>query len=606
MRKEKLVVAGVLVVILVVCISLFFRSKPTQPETEFRTFSAGNEEYPIWLLYSLSHDRRSMMDWLEYYGFRPGQSNPLVPLGMSFKKGRVLNVINNDKIGFTCSACHTGTFQYNDEFYTIDGMPSMVDPEEWLILVINTLEETLQEKNGQTHADFLKRAFLYMTLGPKSNQEASESITAFDSILEESVNEVASRILESEMTQEHYIHEVAFLEGFHDQVKKFNLESSEQLKNVEFDMSCRSNFYKQNYPEFSLQQKSRTVELYQGNSFYEAGANLVNEIREFIKKNKVVNSMEESYRPGLCRDAAWGTIDVMVGEVNGNFDAPVSVPDLFNGSNQWHHVDGNIGSKFNRNLLQALALGRKANFVTGQTEITYQELLTMENALSSIEAPRWNEYFPKLDKSLVKAGQRVYEQKRYTNYKAYSLSGALIPSESPVSCADCHQTPERKEDQLFYDVGTSPVRWKYYYENPHLLGVLSERLGKVSDYIIDRASQDGFSIEREDATLHPRQGYVARPLKGLWATSPYLHNGSVPDLLSLFMPYEDRPKSFWLGNLQFNTTKVGYYTEERPQNVYATQFLEGDIPGNSAKGHEFGAELSPDERNSLLEYLKSL
>lgn len=59
-------------------------------------------------------------------------------------------------------------------------------------------------------------------------------------------------------------------------------------------------------------------------------------------------------------------------------------------------------------------------------------------------------------------------------------------------------------------------------------------------------------------------GYLAPPLHGIWATAPYLHNGSVPDIWSLLKP-SDRPE-FWLRQLTkgqgsehgFDTTMAAY------------------------------------------------
>src|SRR5205807_2120961 len=42
-------------------------------------------------------------------------------------------------------------------------------------------------------------------------------------------------------------------------------------------------------------------------------------------------------------------------------------------------------------------------------------------------------------------------------------------------------------------------------------------------------------------------GYTARPLNGVWATAPYLHNGSVPNLYALLLPPDQRPADFWVG-----------------------------------------------------------
>ncbi len=53
-------------------------------------------------------------------------------------------------------------------------------------------------------------------------------------------------------------------------------------------------------------------------------------------------------------------------------------------------------------------------------------------------------------------------------------------------------------------------------------------------------------------------GYIARPLNGIWATAPYLHNGSVPTLYDLLLPAEQRPRTFYTGSNEFDPVKVGY------------------------------------------------
>jgi hypothetical protein len=79
-------------------------------------------------------------------------------------------------------------------------------------------------------------------------------------------------------------------------------------------------------------------------------------------------------------------------------------------------------------------------------------------------------------------------------------------------------------------------------------------------------------------------GYVVTDVRGLWATAPYLHNGSVPTLEDLLKPAAQRPKTFQLGSFTFDTT----------------------APGNSNQGHEFGTKLADADKTALLAYLRSL
>jgi len=109
------------------------------------------------------------------------------------------------------------------------------------------------------------------------------------------------------------------------------------------------------------------------------------------------------------------------------------------------------------------------------------------------------------------------------------------------------------------------------------------------------------------ATFTANLGYVAPPLDGIWASAPYLHNGSVPDLQSLLNSNE-RP-TFWKRNFgddsDLNFTRVGWnYTIENEavdKSTYNTT-----LNGYGNQGHYYGDHLSTNERTALIEYLKGL
>jgi hypothetical protein len=106
--------------------------------------------------------------------------------------------------------------------------------------------------------------------------------------------------------------------------------------------------------------------------------------------------------------------------------------------------------------------------------------------------------------------------------------------------------------------------------------------------------------------------YKVRPLNGIWATPPYLHNGSVPNLYSLLSPVAERPKNFYLGNREYDPVNVGYRIDEfRGGFAFDTTKRGNRNTGhefNSSKGKEgvIGRLLSPDERLAIIEYLKTL
>ena len=104
-------------------------------------------------------------------------------------------------------------------------------------------------------------------------------------------------------------------------------------------------------------------------------------------------------------------------------------------------------------------------------------------------------------------------------------------------------------------------------------------------------------------TKAPYGPYAARPLYGIWAAAPFLHNGSVPTLYDLLLPPERRPKTFALGARQYDPVKLGFAVETScsQQDCLVDTTRTGD--GNG--GHLWGTDLSEPDRMALLEYLKT-
>jgi len=95
------------------------------------------------------------------------------------------------------------------------------------------------------------------------------------------------------------------------------------------------------------------------------------------------------------------------------------------------------------------------------------------------------------------------------------------------------------------------------------------------------------------AVITANLGYKARPLDGIWATPPYLHNSSVPSLYHLLVPADRRPGVFYLGSRKFDPRHVGYVTDQA-ENAFA---MDTKLSGNRNSGHEY--------RNLSLEELEA-
>ncbi len=170
------------------------------------------------------------------------------------------------------------------------------------------------------------------------------------------------------------------------------------------------------------------------------------------------------------------------------------------------------------------------------------------------------------------------------------------------NCVKCHGTygPDAEYPNLIVDlktIGTDPAR---------ALGI-SPRF--VAHYNSTWFGED-YPVDEE------MTGYQAPPLDGIWATAPYLHNGSVPTLAAL-LNSSTRPSRFYrppsTDFANYDELNVGWKFEtegdESPSSTRAekSRFLyDTSRSGLGNGGHIFGDRLSEPERSDLIEYLKTL
>lgn len=187
----------------------------------------------------------------------------------------------------------------------------------------------------------------------------------------------------------------------------------------------------------------------------------------------------------------------------------------------------------------------------------------------------------------------------------YPIDGTLANNGKEVfeaTCSPCHGTygDDGTYPNLVLDldvIGTDP-----------LLADASAHL--VGDYI----EWFNESFWGEVSRLEPNDGYVAPPLDGIWATAPYLHNGSVPTIAELLEsdtrpPYWTRDRT---DSTSYDTDRLGFdyqaldhgqsdATEGERVLIYDTT-----LEGYGNEGHTFGDALSAADRRAVLEYLKTL
>ena len=161
----------------------------------------------------------------------------------------------------------------------------------------------------------------------------------------------------------------------------------------------------------------------------------------------------------------------------------------------------------------------------------------------------------------------------------------------------------------------------------NLVGILVKNRF-YADNNIDRVTQQ--CIEGFGAIDLPQEiaGYKPRPLAGVWATPPFLHNGSVPTLYQMLLPPERRDRKFFVGRREFDPLHVGFVTQPDADGDADGFWLDTTLAGNHNTGHAFsadaatwkkhledpranplphgviGPEFTDEQRYDLVEYLK--
>jgi mono/diheme cytochrome c family protein/cytochrome c553 len=167
-------------------------------------------------------------------------------------------------------------------------------------------------------------------------------------------------------------------------------------------------------------------------------------------------------------------------------------------------------------------------------------------------------------------------------------------------CSECHGTYGPEES---YPERIVPI---------DLVGTDRARLDALSPQQRAGYESSWFSYFGKTTAIHDPQGYVAPPLDGVWASAPYFHNGSVPTLWHVLHPAE-RP-ALWLRTEDgYDRQRVGFEItsfERFPRDAATPKarrrFFDTRRFGKSAGGHNFPDQLTAEEKQAVLEYLKTL
>ena len=317
-------------------------------------------------------------------------------------------------------------------------------------------------------------------------------------------------------------------------------------------------------------------------------------------------------------------------------NAPTKPPFLWNSpQGLWTQWRGAQQDPIFRNLVETMGVLMPIDMTSkSPAEGLYQsnaallDLQRVENQLARLAPPSWPEdVFGKIDREKAKAGKALFVN----------------------LCSGCHNSwpytwsEPNKFGKRFVLVGLVPQSYvgtdpqQFRILRPYALtGQLSNFLpgelrGKEllptgylyygsSRMVLETALSKLKLSPEQEANIHgyreyplprpPEDVYKAAPRDGVWATPPFLHNGSVPSLYELLLPAAERTKKFYITR-QFDPVKVGLDTTATSGYLLDTAEL-----GNSNAGHSFqdsprgngviGPLLTDDQRWALVEYLKSI
>jgi mono/diheme cytochrome c family protein len=304
------------------------------------------------------------------------------------------------------------------------------------------------------------------------------------------------------------------------------------------------------------------------------------------------------------------------------FEGSVNLPAMwFAQGDTWAQWFAEIHDPSARNWIQSVSTSpvRPPKLVAAAKDpgvmlssVHFDNIAEVQRLLGLVRPPQWPEaIFGGLDRTKVDQGRALYEQ----------------------HCAECHArtaAPPNElgvvfKERIAADVGSDPTAYVQFAADldvraeglrrvsRNLLALrqaqLAARVGpaEVANYVRmdSRGRPNHYALARDhfrdSATARwPRSGaaYWVPPLDGIFATAPYLHNGSVRTLTALLTAPDQRPTRFRTGSREFDVEAVGLRDA-------GTFLYDTTQPGKGNGGHPFGTALDAQHKAALIEYLKS-
>jgi len=516
---------------------------------EFHHLAEGSELMPYALLANVVSVKtgKPFLENMERFGFIPDAAGPYgLPVGVTTVHSRDKSHTGLEMAGFNCAACHVGELTYRGKRLLIDGAPSMVDLQSYQVELKESLEATLHDP----------AKWIELAKGLDRDLHTGDSAPTGDasSYASDPAAKAAGDVAAASTAD-----------------KNFHSVSSQTADATGAAASLQGKTFPARVHEYLALLKARLA---------------------YLKNGKLLLDGTE---PGPGRIDAFGAARTLLFPKDHiAMQSPVSFPFIWDvpdtiqqrsGTDTvWIHYDGNTNSILERNIGQALGMGAVFDPRTYESTLRIANLHRLEVLVHKLQPPKWPaDVLGPIDHAKASAGEKIFND----------------------TCRDCHQ------NRLYAltEVGTDPQRANSF-GRPVAGGVpFPAAVKPILDSLKARAFLDDGISPADQAAMDANPviwratgQYLARPLTGVWATAPYLHNGSVPTLWDLLHPAQ-RPAKFIVGNREYDPAKVGYATGGSGWPFDTAQ------PGNSNIGHtgdKYGTNLTEDRKAALLEYLKTI
>jgi len=349
------------------------------------------------------------------------------------------------------------------------------------------------------------------------------------------------------------------------------------------------------------------------------------------------------------------------GNERSNFNppnAPVSYPFLWDTPQhdfvQWNGVaNNNDGTPagflgpLGRNTGEVLgvfasfSLEKQKHHLGYKASADKRNLLRLEKHLVDLESPLWPEnILPKIDRTLAQKGEKVFED--YKCQLCHSDDDEFIRNNpnrlvtAQFASVDIIGTDSQMASNAIEYSGKSglfqgePVaidsKDTFGEETPVVVALTKSAQGVILardpdkswlraraewlyDIIValfDNPVKDKTTryvdFEVNEAFPESLNAYKARPLNGIWATAPYMHNGSVPSLYEMLLPScsaaeiaagnQCRPTRFTIGSREIDPQMVGLVKRDAGEFPGLFEF-DTSLPGNGNAGHEYAVGRTP-------------